>query len=160
MNQRDDYIRPTVGRIVHYHRGYADTFPDVKAVSVYAAIVTYVHPDEAMVNLAVFDAEGGIRPRQRVRLLQPYEPPPLGREPWCTWMPYQIKKATGSESGERVAGTESISHESVDGYAATAERLFPGRPRAGDDIPAGSSEDRPSESDAGARAGGETNPAE
>lgn len=102
-------IEPTVGRIVHYYRNGDKGAP----VPNYhegpcAALVTEVHSDR-MVNLAVFDWNGNPHSVTSITLVQPDDELPAPGEHYCTWMPYQIKgKATGSESGEKEAGTQSI----------------------------------------------------
>jgi len=90
-------IRPTIGRILWY-------FPDNDAEK-QAAIITYVKSDR-MVNLCVFSGNGHSAPSQNVQLVQPEDEKPNGS--YCEWMPYQIKKASGSESGEKAAGAQSI----------------------------------------------------
>ena len=90
-------ITPTVGRIVHYF-----PFPGAPAQ---AAIIAGVHGDR-MVNLGLFDVNGMTAPATSIHLRQPEDPEQTGS--WCEWMPYQVKKATGSESGEEAAGTEPI----------------------------------------------------
>lgn len=98
-------ITPTVGRIVLYHpRGEKVATVNDQPVP---AIVTAVW-SERCVNLAVFDANGShVGPgRTSVRLVQPDDDVPEG--PYCEWMPYQVKKDHGSESGEKGAGTEQI----------------------------------------------------
>ena len=90
-------IRPTIGRIVWY---FTDN-DDVEQ----AAIITYVKSDR-MVNLCVFSSRGHSDSLQNVQLVQPEDKKPNGS--YCKWMPYQTKKASGSESGEKSAGAQSI----------------------------------------------------
>ena len=91
-------IQPTVGRIVWYYPA-CDTTPR-------AAIIAYVH-DDHMVNLAVFDTNGTPYSRISVTLVQP-EDPARPDQSYCRWMPYQVKKDHGSESGEKAAGTQEV----------------------------------------------------
>ena len=99
-------IMPTVGRIVHFialnDRMHPSEFDPLAPL---AAIITWVFNDH-MVNLRVFDAVGGAEGRQSVPFVQPGETPP--DRSYCCWMPYQVKKSHGSESGEPAAGTETI----------------------------------------------------
>jgi hypothetical protein len=93
-------IRPTIGRIVYFH---ADNEAHEEA-----AVVVDVLGDNR-VNLTVFSHDGEARAECAVRLVQPEEddiPPHVA--PYCRWMPYQVKKAIGSESGESAAGQETI----------------------------------------------------
>lgn len=91
-------IEPTIGRVVHYHD------PDLSDQPC-TAHVCYVH-HERMVNLRVFDANGEGHPRTSVQLVQPGDEAP--EHPHATWMPYQVKKDHGSESGEREAGETRV----------------------------------------------------
>lgn len=93
-------IKPTVGRIVHFFREYG--------VEPMAAIIANVWSDTC-VNLAVFDHFGRpwMEPPTSVLLVQPEAKPPADGA-FCQWMPYQVKKTTGSESGEKEAGSETI----------------------------------------------------
>ncbi len=95
-------IQPTVGRVVHY---WGREVRFVKSAAL-AAIVTAVHSDR-LVNLVVFDVRGSSGGVANVVLVQPGETPPLDSG-FCSWMPYQVKKASGSESGEKAAGEEVI----------------------------------------------------
>lgn len=91
-------IKPTIGRVVYY-RTPGMTEPQ-------SATIAYVHGDR-MVNLRVISHGGEAFGATSIQLVQPGEPKPEG-VPFCHWMPYQVKKATGSESGEPEAGTEPI----------------------------------------------------
>ncbi len=97
-------IEPTVGRIVWVN---PDDAIGEENKGPLAAIITYVHSDTC-VNLCVFDMNGNPQPRTRVRLVQPEDVPSATTSLYCFWMPFQIKKATGSESGEKEVGVESI----------------------------------------------------
>jgi hypothetical protein len=109
-------IQPTVGRIVWYKpystEGYAvgpmgeASGPDFKNDARCAAIITCVH-SERCVNLTVFDANGETHPATSVTLIQPEDEQEQSHG-FCEWMPYQVKKPTGSESGEAAAGTQIV----------------------------------------------------
>jgi hypothetical protein len=98
-------IIPTLGRVALFHPNVADTIPSQDGAC--AAIIVYVHGDR-MVNLIVFDANGQPVGRSSVPLVQPEDPPVADGSSYCNWLPYQVKKATGSESGEPAAGTQTI----------------------------------------------------
>ncbi|MNX77180.1 hypothetical protein D3C86_1087070 [compost metagenome] len=91
----DSTILPTVGRVVWYHpapkAGDTDFAQHYQAGTPYAAIVAYVW-GEALVNLAVFDANGTPRSRSSVALIQEGESAPRDSE-YCEWMPYQKGQA-------------------------------------------------------------------
>ena len=93
-------IEPTVGRIVHFY-ATASAVDDQPQ----PAIITHVWTDRS-VSLNVF-GDAGLVVFTSVQLRQPDEDYPTSG-PWCQWMPYQVKKPTGSESGERAGGTEVI----------------------------------------------------
>jgi hypothetical protein len=106
-------IEPTVGRIVLYAPlpnempvGHGSTDPSVDASMRCAAIIVAVHGPR-MVNLSVFDANGALHPKSSVTLRQPEDEthPPSG---FCEWLPYQVKKDFGSESGEKPVGTQQV----------------------------------------------------
>lgn len=100
-------IQPTVGRIVWFRPGVLDIdaeMPGGRTVP-RAAIITYVWNDR-MVNLAVFSVNGNTFARTSVRLRQPEDE--ADDNMFCEWMPYQVKKPTGSESGEKAAGTQAV----------------------------------------------------
>jgi len=90
-------ITPTAGRIVHFY--------DQGHIQPQAAIIAAVHSDR-LVNLTVCRATGAVEGRMSVALRQPEDPRP--RDAYCEWMPYQVKKDTGSESGEKAAGEEVV----------------------------------------------------
>lgn len=87
-------ITPTVGRIVWYYPSEDDRINnklggDTKQPM--AAQICYVWHDR-MVNLSVTSHVGMVTPRANVLLLQgdaQYEP----KQPYCTWMPYQVGQA-------------------------------------------------------------------
>lgn len=102
----ESFIRPTVGRIVHYYSTSTDEWINRIGSEPLAAIITAVHSDTC-VNLTVFASYGDPASRRDVLLVQPCtEIPESGS--YCTWMPYQVRKSFGSESGEKAAGTESV----------------------------------------------------
>ena len=102
-------IEPTVGRIVYYH---SKDKPDQSLAAIITGVVS--SPNRAgmtlayYVNLAVFGFSGDYKARTNVRLVQPGEQL-RSADHYCEWMPYQIKKDYGSESGEKEAGIEEIS---------------------------------------------------
>jgi len=97
-------IQPTVGRIVWFYPP-ANQLPEAHPGHPLAAIITAVWSDE-MVNLAVFDGNGSSHSYTSVPLVQPEATAP--GLPYCQWMPYQVKKEYGSESGEKEAGVTPI----------------------------------------------------
>src|SRR5688572_2688793 len=89
-------IRPTIGRIVWYWREPVhdkDAQPE-------AAIVTHVHTD-SLVNLAVFDRDGGACGVRLVVLRQPGEGVPTVS--YAEWMPFQQGQAAKTEALEAAA---------------------------------------------------------
>ena len=96
----DQVIEPTIGRIVHYHPSPVVDEPPM------AAVICGVH-DKRRVNLRVFDRFGDAEARRNVLLVQPADDQP-DTGPYCCWMPYQVKKGHGSESGESSAGTQKV----------------------------------------------------
>ncbi len=93
--------KPTVGRVVNYHGSKTKGTP-------YPAIVTHVWSDDC-VNLNVLN-DGtypipGVDSDAALTVTSCQRGDELGQ--W-NWMPYQLKKSHGSESGEVSAGTESI----------------------------------------------------
>ena len=103
-------IQPTVGRIVWYYpAGYplGDGERAVMLAEPRAAVIVKVWSDR-MVNLGFWDPNGDAGAATSVKLLQPEDAPPACGVAFCEWMHYQIKKSTGSESGEAAAGTTAI----------------------------------------------------
>ncbi len=92
-------IKPTVGRVVHFYRDHG--------ADPQAAIIAHVWSDTC-VNLAIFDNNGKpyLNPPTPVTPVQPDAEIP--DQFYCKWMPYQIKKPTGSESREKEAGTQQV----------------------------------------------------
>lgn len=83
-------ITPTIGRVVWFTPSTSDIA--LKATDQkLAALVTYVWSDRC-VNLAVFDANGGLHSRQSVYLIQDDESPNEGGY-YAEWMPYQKQQA-------------------------------------------------------------------
>ncbi len=103
-------ITPTIGRVVHFFPGKgSESLFNTHEGDPCPAIITAVWGDRC-INVAVFDPNGNPvpDPPTSVQLQQPGDPaapPELHR---CEWMPYQVKKSTGSESGEPAAGSETI----------------------------------------------------
>ena len=95
-------IKPTVGRVVHFVPAPHDEA--LFGHGVCAAIVAYVHSD-TMVNLAVFDPNGGSHSRTSVFLEQDESVDPGGRHgSYCRWMQYQIGQAAKTEELMKAAG--------------------------------------------------------
>ena len=92
-------IEPTIGRVVHYYASHN--------VRPQAAIVCDVI-DTRTVGLMVVGHDGStVAMPSPVLLVQPEDDIP-GDRSYCAWMPYQVKKDFGSESGERSAGTQEV----------------------------------------------------
>jgi len=85
-------IKPTVGRLVHFHEAGIAKKPALEDQPL-AAIIVYVHSDRR-VNLAVFDRDGTMHCRASVFLKQGDSdtPPDSG---YAEWMPYQKSAAAG-----------------------------------------------------------------
>lgn len=98
-------ITPTVGRIVYFWPADGENFYHEAPL---AAIITKVWSNLS-VNLAIFTPDGGLMHNvpQQVYLRQPGTNRPV-EDRYCEWMPYQVKKEFGSESGEKAAGVETI----------------------------------------------------
>ena len=101
-------IKPTVGRIVYfYNKQWIGEGWDEAC----AAIIVHVWSDH-LVNLVVFHHIATTHKFGSIHLYQPGERPENIRDIpescWAEWMPYQVKKGFGSESGERAAGVQSI----------------------------------------------------
>jgi hypothetical protein len=94
------FIKPTVGRIVHYtpSRDDLDLRNDGAPL---AAVIAKVWSD-SMVNLAVFAPTGLPRPRSGVRLLQPGEQAPDVCH-YCEWMDFQKGQAAKTEQLEQLS---------------------------------------------------------
>lgn len=92
-----EVIEPTVGRILWFF--------ETEGAPQLAAIVTAVH-GPTLVDVTAFPPGGEAVSLTSIPLVQPGEPLPGGRH--CTWMPYQVKKSIGGESGEPAAGEASI----------------------------------------------------
>lgn len=88
-------IKPTVGRIVWYHKDKSQTEIVQYEDTPLAAIVCMVWSDR-VVNLRVIDANGQAWPVTSVELIQEGETIPGGSR-YCTWMPYQIGQAKKEE---------------------------------------------------------------
>lgn len=92
---------PTVGRVVHFYPAAGEKYHKEAPLT---ALIAHVWSDTC-VNLAIFDPHGRPfnSPPSSVRLVQPDEDTPAGGH-YCKWMPYQITKSHGSESGEKEVG--------------------------------------------------------
>mgnify|MGYP000408543904 CR=1 FL=1 len=91
-------IVPTIGRIVWYWPSLADPHLASFGAQPMAAVICYVWSDTC-VNLAIFDRNGNSvkDPPTSILLVQEGAERPSGGH-FCEWMPYQVKKPTGSES--------------------------------------------------------------
>ena len=88
-------IKPTIGRVVLYRNDSSVThYGD----NPNAAIVVHVWND-TMVNLVVFDSNGGIHPKTNVTLRQSEDEAP--QVSFCEWMPYQQGQAAKTEALEK-----------------------------------------------------------
>jgi hypothetical protein len=91
-------IRPTVGRVVLYHKDKEHDGRIAGGIDgTLAAIVCHVWSDRC-VNLAVLDAEGQFFGRTSVTFWQGDTERPEGR--YCEWMPYQLGQAAKTEQFE------------------------------------------------------------
>jgi hypothetical protein len=103
-------ITPTIGRIVWYYpKGYplGDGEKTVNLSEPRAAVIVKVWSDR-MVNLGYWDPNGDTGAATSVPLVQPEDAPQNCGVGFCEWMPYQVKKPMGSESGEKSAGEQVI----------------------------------------------------
>ncbi len=92
-------IQPSIGRVVWFWPAKERDAPKPEQPN--AALVVYVHGDR-MVNLTVFDSNGGSRGVTSVTLLQDDDTPSdLGR--FARWMPYQLGQAAKTEALEAAA---------------------------------------------------------
>jgi hypothetical protein len=99
------FIKPTVGRVVHYYPGTNESLsqmhagtPDAKPM---AAFVTAVH-DDGKINLAVFDADAHMVSRHNVTLVQGDDVPnpEVGHAQWMAYQIEQAEKADAPPAGE------------------------------------------------------------
>jgi len=96
-------IKPTVGRVVHFVPGPHDEA--LFGHGICAAIVAYVHSD-TMVNLAVFDWNGGSHSRTSIVLEQDESVDSVRHGSYCRWMPYQIGQAAKTEELMKAVGAK------------------------------------------------------
>jgi hypothetical protein len=92
-------IVPTLGRVVWFTPGAHDLIATDRDGRC-AAIVVRVWPNDRMVNLTVFDADGNCHSRTSVRLIQDDDQPGEGLG-YCAWMPYQKGQAAKAEALEK-----------------------------------------------------------
>lgn len=119
MCEKPEPIMPTIGRVMWYWpngRGEIQGKPvhQVRTDRPFIAWVCYPH-SLGLVNLVVADHAGNRHVAKRVYVRQPGTEPPSTDVPYVEWMPYQIKKQHGSESGEQAAGTEQVDADSQAG---------------------------------------------
>lgn len=119
-------ITPTVGRIVHYTPPSDNVGEWMHAPL--AAMITHVWSDTC-VNLAIWNHDGSpvYHPPCSVTLVQPGDEKPGGGN-YCEWMPYQITKGYGSESGE-TAVANTTDRASVPDEKPTTAKAKP-KPKA------------------------------
>lgn len=86
-------IKPTLGRIVHYHPSTNSNGSGFTPTELCAAIIVHVEND-GLVNLTVFDKVGAPHGRTNVLLIQEDNEIPAGGH-YCEWMPYQKDVAAG-----------------------------------------------------------------
>lgn len=85
-------ITPTIGRVVWYTRGEADTDLIEYGPQVMDAHVVFVWNDH-LVNIAGYDHAGNPFKRFSVHLWQEDEDRPASGKAFCEWMPYQLAQA-------------------------------------------------------------------
>ena len=102
-------IPPSHGRIVWYTpaRKSGDFDSDGQVTQhdkqkPLAAMVVHVWSDR-LVNLVVFDSNGGQHQRTSVDLLQDEDPAPASGR-FCAWMPYWLGQAARSKAASKLAG--------------------------------------------------------
>jgi hypothetical protein len=88
-------IKPTPGRIVHFTAHDPVMQPDT--TQPLAAIITCVWNDR-MVNLSIFDQNGGVHARASVPLLQDDDPVPVYFH--AQWMPFQKGQAQSADTNQ------------------------------------------------------------
>jgi hypothetical protein len=98
-------IKPSIGRVVWFHEGKTlKTVPGTEGPDPLAAIVVKVWSDR-LVNLVVFDANGGPHQRTSITLVQEEDIlPTSGR--YCEWMPFQKGQAAKTEALEKQVAQE------------------------------------------------------
>jgi hypothetical protein len=88
-------IKPTVGRVVHYHPPLTDHRALVLQGEPLAAIIAFVHSD-TLINILLIYHDGTTEGRKNVRLEQD-TPLDNATEDLCRWMPYQTGQAAKTE---------------------------------------------------------------
>ena len=107
-------MKPTVGRIVHFHP---------VATVTHAALIAYVHSD-TMVNLAAFDGNGKPYGVTSVELVAAGKPKPeFGH--FCEWMPYQVEQAKKQEHQAIESVTDAAVEAAIISKGLTAARITP-----------------------------------
>lgn len=91
-------IKPTVGRMVHFHPARGDPIVH-DGVQPLSGQIAYVHNDR-LVNLGVLDKNGVLHPRTSVPLLQDDDAAQAGTA-HAKWMDYQRGQAAKTEALER-----------------------------------------------------------
>lgn len=88
-------IKPTIGRVMWYWPQKSS-----RGEQPLCALVCFVHGDD-MVNLAVFEPDGGHRATTSVPVVQEGSRYTAGDSPYCEWMPYQLGQAAKTEAAKR-----------------------------------------------------------
>ncbi|MEN6540880.1 MAG: hypothetical protein ABFC67_14830 [Mizugakiibacter sp.] len=99
------FIKPTVGRVVHYTPGPTEKIPGNGSGQPLAALIAFVHSDSC-VNLAVFDANGNNHSRTSVPLVQD-DTGLLPEWGFAQWMPYQKGQAAKTEQLQEQLSVDS-----------------------------------------------------
>lgn len=102
-------ITPTIGRVVWYYPG--GTEEEAADVQPLAAMVAYVHAGGESVNLGFLSSNGVSGHASSVPLRQEGEVRALNTNPFCCWMPYQVKQAAIGEEAERAARARTMAEE-------------------------------------------------
>jgi hypothetical protein len=95
-------IKPTIGRVVWFHRAGASVGDQP-----WPALVCYVHNDH-LINVAGFDNNGSHFACQCVGLVQEGEQYPDGGENYACWMPYQQQQAKKHEMDSQPEATKGL----------------------------------------------------
>jgi hypothetical protein len=91
------HISPSIGRVVWFHPGkHLVGLNEISDKQPMKADIVYVWSDN-LVNVAGFDHVGEPYRRTSVKLVQEGDAP-VGDEPWCEWMPYQLDQAAKAEA--------------------------------------------------------------
>lgn len=124
-------IAPTVGRIVWYYEALPGGFNRAELIDQHretvqpqAAIVAFVDPEGAFINVTRFSREGTPIPQAGVPLVQDDVPVPT-HGGWAEWMPYQKGQAAKTESLEAKMKPQPIERDPQDADFARIGRRLP-----------------------------------